>query len=329
MRNFNLTMYFISLFSGAIGSWCIARFGHKLFLIDIPTKRSSHHIKIPKGGGVGILAVFTFCAINLSFSKSLWIPAAFLSLVSFLGDINEISVRLRLVIQSVCSVIFLICMFQQRHVCPEAYLWILPLVIFIVGTTNFYNFMDGIDGIAGIGGVIGFSFLALYAYLFNKAYLSITFNICIALSCIGFLFFNFPKAKVFMGDVGSILLGFVFAVKVLSLSNSFIDVVCLSSFIFPFYADVLTTMVVRLKNGEKLSEPHRKHLFQLFANEYGFSHWKVSVGLGRIQLFIGSTILLIKDKGIISVLSLLLLYFILFSYVSCYVRQKLKVNHAI
>jgi len=80
------------------------------------------------------------------------------------------------------------------------------LVIFVVGTANFYNFMDGINGIAGITGIVGFGLIAFYTS--NSGYSTIlsTLAICMSLSCVGFLPFNVPKAKVFMGDVGSILL---------------------------------------------------------------------------------------------------------------------------
>ena len=75
-----------------------------------------------------------------------------------------------------------------------------------------------------------------------------------------------------MGDVGSILLGFVFAAMVVVLSKSFLDFVCLWSFIFPFYADELSTMAVRIKDGENLLRPHRRHLNQLLANEKGIAY---------------------------------------------------------
>jgi Fuc2NAc and GlcNAc transferase len=117
--------------------------------------------------------------------------------------------------------------------------------------------MDGINGIAGITGIVAFGLLAYYASFSGlKAPLDIL-AICILLACAGFLPFNMPRARVFMGDVGSILLGFVFAGMVVYLSKSVMDFICLSAFLFPFYADELTTMIVRLKNGENLTKPRR------------------------------------------------------------------------
>ena len=77
--------------------------------------------------------------------------------------------------------------------------------------------------------------------------------------------------------------GFVFAGIVIWISRSLLDFFCATAFIFPFYADELITLVVRIKDRDRLTKPHRKHLYQLFANEKGIAHWKVSAGYGLIQ----------------------------------------------
>jgi len=140
------------------------------------------------------------------------------------------------------------------------------------------------------------------------------------------LLFNMPKAKVFMGDVGSILLGFSFAAIVVILSKSILDFVCLAGFLFPFYADELTTMAVRIRDGENLLRPHRKHLYQLLANEKGIAHWKISIGYGLAQLFIGITILLLRPFGLSIILLLFAVYFLAFIIVSSTVRKSLAAS---
>jgi Fuc2NAc and GlcNAc transferase len=127
-----------------------------------------------------------------------------------------------------------------------------------------------------------------------------------------------------MGDVGSIFLGFAFAGMVVWLSKSLLDFVSLAAFLFPFYADELTTMVVRLRDGESLLNPHRRHLYQLLANEYEIPHWKVSVGYGFTQLLIGVSILLIKDVGKLAVISALTFYFCGFIMLSFLIRKKIE-----
>jgi Fuc2NAc and GlcNAc transferase len=186
--------------------------------------------------------------------------------------------------------------------------------------------MDGINGIAAITGIVGFGLLAFYGFTFESITSFAALSACIALSCLGFLPFNMPNAKVFMGDVGSVLLGFVFAVIVVLLSKNFLDFVCLASFLFPFYADELTTMAVRIKDGENLLKPHRRHLYQLLANDYGIPHWKISTGYGVSQLVVGLTVMLVKPHGILVVLSLLVAYFVAFVFGSFSVRKKLTVT---
>ena len=148
----------------------------------------------------------------------------------------------------------------------------------MVGTANIYNFMDGINGIAAITAIVGFGLLSLFSLIAGQDSAYGVLSVCIAFSCLGFLPFNMPKAKVFMGDVGSILLGFSFAAIVVILSKSILDFVCLAGFLFPFYADELTTMAARIKDGENLFKPHRRHLYQLLANEKRIAHWKISIG---------------------------------------------------
>ena len=203
------------------------------------------------------------------------------------------------------------------------YILIIPLALYIVGTTNYYNFMDGINGLAAITGVVGFGLMAFYGASSGNSPALTAFNLSIICCCLGFLPFNMPAAKVFMGDVGSILLGFVFAAMVVWYSDSLIDFLCLASFLFPFYADEITTELIRLKNGEKLWLPHRKHLYQLFANELNISHWKISLGYGIAQLIVGVTVLIFYKSGVFSIVSILFLYFCIFSAVSITLRKNL------
>lgn len=309
-------MIFIFLLSftiGMFGAWFVYKFGDKLGILDLPNHRSSHDCVVPKGGGIGILAAFVFYAVFSGMDKSFWISALILSLVSFIGDRTEIKPALRLIVQFGCSLVFLVGFFN-----PDQgfliYLLVLPLSVFIAGTANFYNFMDGINGIAGITGVTGFFLLAVYGYMSDANFNYTMLSAAMAFACAGFLPFNIPKAKVFMGDIGSILLGFVFACIVVVLSGSLLDFICLTGFIFPFYADELTTMCVRIKNKESLKQPHRKHAYQILANEYGITHWKISAAYGGVQLTLGLAILLLKNHGLLPVLSLLIISFLCFTF---------------
>jgi Fuc2NAc and GlcNAc transferase len=183
--------------------------------------------------------------------------------------------------------------------------------------------MDGINGIAGITGAIGFGLLSFYSYSFTENSNMTILSLCMSLCCLAFLPFNFPRARVFMGDVGSILLGFIFAAIVISISRNIIDFICLSSFLFPFYADEFTTELKRLMDGEKIWLPHRKHFYQLLANEYAIPHWKISLGYGVGQLFVSISILYFINSGLLAVLSIFFFYFLIFTLLSGFMRNRL------
>jgi Fuc2NAc and GlcNAc transferase len=304
--------------------------GQQLGLFDIPNERSSHRNPTPKGGGIGLLAGFLFSSFLMGISHWFWIPAASVSLLGLFSDRFEISPRYRLLVQFIAAIALINFNHQFSQPNIPAFSWnfsiplLLLLSLFIVGTTNFYNFMDGINGIAGITGIIGFGLIAFYAYQPGYNVSLGTVAVCISFACMGFLPFNMPKARVFMGDVGSILLGFVFAGMVVYLSKNLVDFICLSAFLFPFYLDELNTMIVRLRDGENLTKAHRRHLYQLLANEYGIAHWKVSLGYGMFQLCVGISILFIKTDSNMAVISVLVLYFCLFNVLSSILRKRIK-----
>ncbi|MBU2510550.1 glycosyltransferase family 4 protein [bacterium] len=314
-----------------VGAWLIARYGSYAGLIDKPSNRSSHNTNIPKGGGVGILVVFVFLCLILDIMLFFWLPVFLLSFISFLGDRFELSAKFRLIIQFITAGIVLYSAndiswivvsiegVDSNFINITGYFVIL---VFIVGTTNFYNFMDGINGIAGITGIIAFTCLG-YVSL-TKDMLEITILLFgISSACLGFLFWNLPKAKVFMGDVSSILLGFVFAICVVLLSNSLTEFICYAGFILPFYADELLTMIERIKHKYPLSQAHRRHLYQVLVNEGGFDHWIVSLGYGIIQLAICVLLMSIEAKGHCFLIMIIIAIFGLFASVNFCIKKKL------
>ena len=322
----SIALFSISIIISAVGAWFISKFGHRLELLDKPNDRSSHSNSTPKGGGIGILAGFIASALILKLPGFFWIPAVMLSMVSFVGDRYHFSPIIRLIFQLTASIIFLFGLWNTHPYSSIGYILIIPLSLYIVGTTNYYNFMDGINGLAAITGVVGFGLLAFYGAFSGNSPALTPFNLSLVFCCIGFLPYNLPNAKVFMGDVGSILLGFVFAAIVIWLSKSMLDFICLTSFLFPFYVDEITTEFLRLKGGEKLWTPHRRHLYQIMANEYGIPHWKISTGYGVAQIVIGMSIFFMLPFGIYAVAVLLCFYLVIYSVISGTVRKRLIQN---
>ncbi len=323
MSGINIILYFMCIGLSGAGAWLVGRYGYRLNLLDQPNDRSSHRDTTPKGGGIGILAGFIASVLILKLPGFFWLPAVMLSTGSFVGDRFHLSAIIRLILQFAASIIFLFGLWNTHPYSSFGHILIIPLGLYIVGTTNYYNFMDGINGLAVSTGVVGFGLMAFYGVFSGKSPALTPFSLSLVFCCLGFLPFNMPAAKVFMGDVGSILLGFVFAVMVVWYSTALVDFLCLASFLFPFYADEITTEFIRLKNGEKLWQPHRKHLYQLLANEYNISHWKISIGYGIAQLIVGACILFLFDFGIFAILSILFLYFCIFSVASFALRKNL------
>ena len=268
----NILLLFSSCMLGYIGAWLASRYG----FLDMPTGRSSHEKPIPKGGGIGILGAFVFSGFAYGIPTRVMWPTIAISLLSLADDWQDLAPAFRLLMQFLAAgvLVFL-----------SHWSWwaVLPACLFIVGTANFYNFMDGINGLAAMTGIAGFLLLGSYGVVYGmpKSYSMLCFSI--ALACLGFLPMNIPRARVFMGDVGSVLLGYLFAFFVLSFSRNFAEFVLLASFLFPFYADVLLCLFERLRQGHPLMQAHRSHLYQILANEYGIAHWKIALAYVIVQ----------------------------------------------
>ncbi|MBF0234174.1 MAG: UDP-N-acetylmuramyl pentapeptide phosphotransferase, partial [Desulfamplus sp.] len=168
-------------------------------VLDRANHRSSHQGAVPKGGGIGILAAFLFASWILSLPVLLWSCVGIVSLFSLCGDYKHIHPKYRLTVQFIGSFGFLLALFFFDNHSWQMYLLIPVFSVFITGTANYYNFMDGINGIAGITGIVAFGLIALFVFLVDRQGVFIVLSICIVLSCLAFLPFNMPKAKVFMG----------------------------------------------------------------------------------------------------------------------------------
>jgi Fuc2NAc and GlcNAc transferase len=327
---------------GSMGAWLVMKSGYKIGLVDIPEERSSHSQPTPKGGGIGILIAFFFASLYLTVSWTFWLPGLMIALISFWGDKIEISPKIRLICQFLLAGTVLwklelnkflpfVNNSETAIVTTVLYLALfLIFLIFIVGTANLYNFMDGINGLAGITGVIAFFFLGVVSASneFSLDYSQLAFGI--SLATLGFLPFNFPKARVFMGDVGSVLLGFVFGAMVLLVSKNWHDLLAYSGFIFPFYIDEITTMIERIRKKESLTQAHRQHFYQLLANEMKIPHWKISLGFGILQLLISATLITFKTFHLSYTLILYLILsitaFVAFDYLRKHVKRLEVVN---
>lgn len=274
--------------AGAAGPVVIRRFGGGLGLLDMPNERSSHSVPTPRGGGLGIVAASSVAAA-LSGGYVFAFILLSIGLLGFMEDLFGIPAKLRLAIQLGLALLLAASTLGLPESGEEAGL-ILFWCVFIAGTANFYNFMDGVNGMAGSSGLVAFGLLSAFALVFSPELLALA--LVAALSCLGFLPFNVPRARAFMGDAGSVFLGFLFASLALEMASSPLAFVCIAAFLATFYADAVTTVAMRAARGEDIFRAHRGHLYQYLANELKVPHWKVSLGYASVQALTGALALI-------------------------------------
>ncbi len=293
-----LIILLISIFLSSISAILIYKFGFRIGLLDIPNERSSHTIPIPRSGGIGIWLAFILAGVLFTKYQIFTIVAGIVGLIGLFEDRFTLSTKIRLLLQLIVSIV-IVGMFLGLPQSTTAIILFLFWIIFVIGTTNFYNFMDGINGIAGLTGFLGFGFMAIFSFFIAKEQDIALMCIVIAMACLGFLPFNFPKAKVFMGDIGSIFLGLVFASFVVKLSTTISVFLCIIMFSCMFYADTIVTIFYRWRRGENIVKAHRKHLYQYMSNELRLPHWKVSLVYALTQFVFGLLALLAYREGLI------------------------------
>lgn len=259
-------------------------------ILDIPNERSSHSIPTPRGGGVAV-AISWFSGLTFLFITRGIDERLFLALVSgiplavsgLFDDFFSLKPGIRLFIQICCSILALYFLggLQTIHFFDfsfsKSYVLFFGAIIAIVWSVNLFNFLDGIDGYI----TTEVLFIALSVFILTGD----NVGLLLAFALLGFLFWNWQKAKIFMGDVGSTLLGFTIAVLAIYHQNnntSSLAVWLILSSVFWF--DGTITLLRRILNNEHLSTAHKKHAYQRIV-QAGFSHQKTvlySLGLNSI-----------------------------------------------
>lgn len=282
--------------SFALTYW-LRRYALHKSLLDIPNGRSSHSVPTPRGGGVAIvvsyLAALVFLFVDDALSTPLFLALLGSGLViaalGFLDDHGHVAARWRLLghfIAAVWALIWLgglppVAMFGS--VLNIGWLGHVLAVFYLVWLLNLYNFMDGIDGIASVEAVCVCLSAALI-YALSGFYELIWLPLLLVAAVLGFLFWNFPPARIFMGDAGSGFLGIILGV--LSLQAAWISSQFLWSWLIllgVFIVDATVTLIRRLVRGDKVYEAHRSHAYQFASRRYG-RHLPVTSAVGVINL---------------------------------------------
>jgi UDP-GlcNAc:undecaprenyl-phosphate/decaprenyl-phosphate GlcNAc-1-phosphate transferase len=225
--------------------------------MDHPNERSLHVTPTPRIGGLGIMAGVGVASLWLVTGSLLpvMLGAFALAGVSLLDDMQGLPVSLRFLAHFVAAAACLLALGLGGWALVGA-------ILAVVWMTNLYNFMDGSDGLAGGMAAIGFAALALAAWLGNAFELA-TLCVSIAAAALAFLYFNFPPARVFMGDAGSIPLGFLAAtLGILGARQNVWSWVFPVLVFSPFIVDASVTLVRRALRGERIWQAHRSHYYQ-------------------------------------------------------------------
>ena len=258
------------------------RIADKFNIIDKPNERSSHTRITLRGGGI----IFYFGALAFFLTNHLEYPWFILGLtlitfISFADDVRSISQGVRLVFHFSAMAL----MFYQWGLFALPWWTIIIALIVCTGIINAYNFMDGINGITGGYSLVVLGALA-YINQFIIGFVEQELIWTMILAVLVFNFFNFrKKAKCFAGDVGSVSISFILLFligKLILVSNDFSYIILLAV----YGADSVLTIVHRLMLHENIGLPHRKHLYQLMANELKVPHVIVSLVYMAVQAVI-------------------------------------------
>jgi UDP-N-acetylmuramyl pentapeptide phosphotransferase/UDP-N-acetylglucosamine-1-phosphate transferase len=275
---------FLAFLLTGIATWYAGRRG----LLDHPGERQSHTVVTPRGGGVGLVAALLIVSLLVSAGNSygFWVqcivPAVVvLAITGWWDDHASLGVGFRFFIQLAVSFYLLWCATNAGWMQG-----VIPMImsgLFMIWMTNLYNFMDGSNGMAGLQGVFAASVLAVLFHLSGDDPFSL-FALLLAACCVGFLPWNLGRARVFMGDVGSLALGFLFAAFMLyGTGTGAFDYPVALMVMLLFLTDATLTLMLRVIRGERWYNAHRQHLYQRLI-AHGWTHARVAMVYQAINL---------------------------------------------
>lgn len=309
-------IYILFLMMSFYLTYIIKEYAIKKSLVATVNERSSHTVPTPHGGGIAIAVTWFVGLLYLFFSDQIesslfyaLLIGIVISVVSFFDDLYELSPKLRLIVQFLIAILGLNFLDGFKVLTLGAFdinfsiFTNIFAILMIIWFINLTNFIDGINGYVGSQ----FVFLGLAGFLL----FSDSVFIVLAVSVLGFLYWNFNKAKIFMGDVGSTLLGYNIAIFTIyyaniESTNFWVWIVLFSVFWF----DATLTLIRRKLNGEKLSQAHKKHAYQRLT-QAGWSHFKVTNFLIILNVFIFILVYFISNIAISFFIVLGLLFLIM------------------
>jgi len=293
-------IFFISLtfIFSLILTWKTRQYSIRKGILDIPNERSSHQIPTPRGGGIAIVVTYTLSILGLVWMKSInpslaWtiiIGGNTIAFVGFIDDLYSIPPHWRFLFHLGAAGIALYCLggfstLGLGKFTLSLHIGFLFALIVIVTCINFYNFMDGIDGLAGCEGIFVALISGISLWLAGAHHIAMI-PWLLAASIAGFTFWNWPPAKIFLGDVGSGYLGFIFAILCLyTANNKLLPILFWEIISAVFLCDASFTLIYRIYEGKKWYKAHREHAYQCLAS-HGIKHKNITLYISIINLLI-------------------------------------------
>ncbi len=297
MQPLDIVLIAIAFVVGVAATAAVRAYAERVRLMDVPNQRSSHETVTPRGGGLSLVIV-SLGIVVIDFVNLISLDGVFfvllgtglmVAIVGFIDDHKPVPAVWRLLVHFAAAIVLVSALGGMPAVQFGESIIDLGLfgdvvaVTFIVWFTNLFNFMDGIDGIASAETIcIAVGVLLLPSVASSGATASLL--AALAAGTAGFLVWNWPPAKIFMGDVGSSYLGFVIA------ATALVAVDLQITSIWPwlilaaiFIVDATVTLVVRVFRGDAWHSAHRSHAYQVLARKAG-SHAKVSLGVVAINV---------------------------------------------
>ena len=281
----------------------------RLHVLDHPNERSLHSRPTPRTGGVAIFVALSVAvglwSLGAGLASSqlygLGAGAGLVAALSFLDDRKGLPVRVRLPGHLVAAALLVIGgLFLPGFSLPglawnwPEWLGILLSLLFLVWMVNLYNFMDGMDGFAAGMAVIGFGTFAVLGYLASNQ-LFLALNLIVVSAAAGFLWFNFPPARIFMGDTGSSLLGLLAGGLSIWGAREGVFPFWVALLVFsPFIVDATVTLLRRLGRGERVWQAHKSHYYQRLVQS-GWGHKKTVLYEYVLMLACGLSALLAQQ----------------------------------
>lgn len=265
-----------------VAVWQFQKLASRAGLIDKPNQRSSHTIAKPRAGGlIFISAWLIWCFFSPTPPYLLWLigPSVILiAAIGFLDDRFTLSAKWRLLVQFIATGVFLL----QLHLSPPLFIISYACTLWSI---NLFNFMDGTDGIASVEAITVLGGISVFLWQIGATHESLV-ALGLVVSVLGFIVWNWPPAKIFMGDVGSTSIGFMIpALSLVAYTHYHLSLMPICILYGVFFFDATVTLIRRIARGEKWYQAHRSHAYQRL-HQAGFSHKQVLYCVIALNVFL-------------------------------------------